>query len=73
MDEVYLTIVLAPLFAALVAGLFGAQIGRAGAHWITIVGVTVSFVLSLLVLKDMVLDGAEVYNETIYRLSLIHI
>ena len=67
MEEVYLTIVLAPLFAALVAGLFGAQIGRAGAHWITIVGVTVSFLLSLLVLKDMVLDGAEVYNETIYR------
>ena len=67
MEEVYLTIVLAPLFSALVAGLFGAQIGKAGAHWITIIGVTVSFVLSLLVLKDMVLDGAEVYNETIYR------
>ena len=35
----YLTIVLAPLAAAIVAGLFGKQIGRAGAHWITILAV----------------------------------
>ena len=44
----YLTIVLAPLAAAIVAGLFGKQIGRAGSHWITIVGVGISCVLSLL-------------------------
>jgi NADH-quinone oxidoreductase subunit L len=36
MYSYYLTIVLAPLFAAIVAGLFGHKIGRKGAHSITI-------------------------------------
>ena len=47
METVYLTIVLAPLIAAAAAGLFGKTIGRAGAHWVTILGVAISFVLSL--------------------------
>ena len=50
MANLYLAIVLAPLAAAILAGLFGKQIGRAGAHWVTIIGVAVSFVLSLVVL-----------------------
>jgi NADH-quinone oxidoreductase subunit L len=62
----YLTIVLAPLAAAIVAGLFGKQIGRAGAHWITIVAVGLSFVLSSLVLKAMVVDGAPSENISLY-------
>jgi NADH-quinone oxidoreductase subunit L len=66
-EQVYLTIVLAPLLAAIVAGLFGKKIGRAGAHWVTIIGVAVSFVLSLVVLKDLVFDGGEPYNGTVYR------
>jgi len=65
--NVYLTIVLAPLLAAIVAGLFGKRIGRAGAHWITILGVAISFVLSLYVLKYFLLDGGESYNGTVYR------
>ncbi len=44
-------IVLAPLIAAAAAGLFGKKIGRAGAHWVTIIGVTISFVLSIVVLR----------------------
>ncbi len=66
MENIHLTIVLAPLAAAIVAGLFGKQIGRAGAHWITIVAVGLSFVLSLLVLKDIWFDGGEVYNYSVY-------
>ena len=62
----YLIIVLSPLVAAIVAGLFGRQIGRAGAHWLTIIGVLVSFCLSLLVLKVQALDGAAVFNGTVY-------
>jgi len=65
--NLYLTIVLAPLAAALIAGLFGKRIGRAGAHWITIIGVAISFVLSLVVFKDLVFDGGEPYNGTVYR------
>ena len=67
MEGVYLTIVLAPLAAAAVVGLFGARVGRAGAHWIAIAGVGVSFVLSLVVLKDMVVDGAAVFNGSVYQ------
>ena len=32
---ILLTIVLAPLFGAIVAGLFGRQVGRRGAHIVT--------------------------------------
>ena len=67
MANLYLAIVLAPLAAALIAGLFGKRIGRAGAHWVTIIGVAISFVLSLVVFKDLVFDGGEPYNGTVYR------
>jgi len=38
---------------ALVAGLFGKLIGRTGAHVVTIAGVLVSFIASLLVFQDV--------------------
>jgi len=66
MQGTHLTIVLAPLAAAIVAGLFGRQIGRAGAHWITILAVGLSFVLSLLVLKDLYWDGGTTQNYSVY-------
>ncbi len=56
---------LAPLAGALLAGLAGRAIGRAGAHTVTIFGVLVSFVLSAMVLVD-VIDGAR-FNATIYE------
>jgi NADH-quinone oxidoreductase subunit L len=62
----YLAIVLCPLGAAILAGLFGRQVGRSGAHWLTIIGVTISFVLSVIVLKSQMLDGAVVFNGTVY-------
>ncbi len=66
MEQVYLTIVLAPLAGAVLAGLFGRQLGRAGAHWVTILSVAVSFVLSAWVLKAMLLDGLASYNGSVY-------
>ena len=71
METVYLAIVAAPLLAAIVAGLFGVQIGRAGTHWVATAGVAVSFVLSTLVLKDVAWDGAPVFNATVYRWASI--
>ena len=62
-----LTIALAPLLGAILAGLFGRQIGRAGAHTVTILGVAVSACLSAYVLKLIALDGAEPVNMTIYN------
>ncbi|TVP85627.1 MAG: NADH-quinone oxidoreductase subunit L, partial [Thioalkalivibrio sp.] len=66
MDTVYLIIVLAPLLAAVVSGLFGRQIGRVGAHSVTILGVGLSFVLSAVVFYQHVFNGLPVYNETVY-------
>lgn len=66
MQGMHLTIVLAPLVAAVVAGLFGRQIGRAGAHWITILAVALSCALSALVLKDLYWDGGSEYNYNVY-------
>ncbi len=66
MHELHLTIVLAPLGAAIIAGLFGRQIGRAGAHWITVIAVGLSFVLSVFVLKNLYLDGGQAENYNLY-------
>jgi NADH-quinone oxidoreductase subunit L len=65
--RILLTIVLAPLVASVVAGLFGKRIGRAGAHTVTILGVAVSFVLSLYVLEGFAVGRSEVFNEAVYR------
>ena len=40
--SILLAIVLAPLLGAILAGLFGRRIGRAGAHSVTILGVATS-------------------------------
>ena len=66
METILLTIVLAPLVGAIIAGLFRNQVGRAGAHWSTIIGVAISFLLSLVVFKHIVLDGAEPFNGAVY-------
>jgi len=66
MESIYLAIPLASLAGAIIAGFFGKKIGRGGAHWVTITGVGVSFLLSLIVLKDVALDGAEIYNQSVY-------
>jgi len=66
MANIYLTIVLAPLIGAIVAGFFGGRIGRAGAHWVTILGVGVSTLLSLYVLKRFIFSNQEVFNQAVY-------
>jgi NADH-quinone oxidoreductase subunit L len=64
-ESTLLTIVLAPLLAAIVAGLAGRVVGRVGAHSVTIAGVALSFGLSAWVLKQL-LDGAPIFNESVY-------
>src|SRR5574340_384682 len=61
---------LAPLIGAIVAGLFGRAIGRRGAHLVTILGVAVAFVISALVLRAVVLDGAR-FDATIYEWMVV--
>ena len=64
-QNLLLAVPLAPLVGAVLAGFFGKSIGRAGAHSVTILGVLISFVLSAMVLND-VLAGAR-FNATIYE------
>ncbi len=66
MESVYLGIPLFPLAGAIIAGLFGRQIGRAGAHTVTIGGVAISFVLSLVAFNHIVLSGGAVFNDAVY-------
>jgi NADH-quinone oxidoreductase subunit L len=65
-STILLVIALAPLFGAIVAGLFRNQIGRVGAHTVTIAGVALSCGLSFYVLYQLVWGGAETYNENVY-------
>ncbi|AZU55609.1 NADH-quinone oxidoreductase subunit L [Ralstonia pseudosolanacearum] len=65
-----LAIPLAPLAGAAIAGLFGTKffgekIGRAASHSVTILGVAIAFILSALVLFDVM--GGAGYNGTVYE------
>ena len=66
MQRIYLTIVLAPLLACLIAGLFGRAIGKKGAHSVTILGVAISCALSLYVLYQFTAGGMQPFNATVY-------
>ncbi|MFN3964301.1 MAG: NADH-quinone oxidoreductase subunit L [Silanimonas lenta] len=61
-----LVIAFAPLLGSIIAGLFGRQVGRAGAHTATIVGVAISCALSIQVLWQLVSGEADPYNRNIY-------
>ena len=61
---------LAPLAGAVLAGILGTTlggnlVGRRLAHTLTILGVFVAFVISVMTLQSVVVDGAR-FNETLY-------
>jgi NADH-quinone oxidoreductase subunit L len=64
MKLLYCVIAFAPLVGSIIAGLFGRQIGRAGAHWVTILSVLVSFLGSLVVLQDVLAGNS--FNGAVY-------
>ena len=60
-----LTVPLAPLAGALIAGLAGKWVGQRGAHTVTILGVLIAFICSAMVLSQVV-AGAR-FNATVYE------
>jgi NADH-quinone oxidoreductase subunit L len=66
MEAIYLTIVLAPLLAAIIAGVGARVVGRAGARAVTIAGVAVSFVLSGWVLARFLSGGMPPADLNVY-------
>jgi NADH-quinone oxidoreductase subunit L len=70
-----LAVPLAPLAGALLAGIFGTTfggnwIGRRLSHTLCILGVFVAFVISVMTLKSVAVDGAR-FNQTIYEWMVI--
>jgi NADH-quinone oxidoreductase subunit L len=66
MEQIYLTIALAPLVGAIFAGFFGSLLGRMATTVITIAGVLISTILSFYVFNHHVLEGGEVFNQNLY-------
>ena len=69
-QNLLLTVPLAPLAGALIAGLAGRWVGRRGAHAFTILGVLVAFICSAIVLEQVAVDGAR-FNATIYEWAVV--
>ena len=61
-----LIIVLSPLVGSVVAGVFRSQIGRTGAHTVTVAAVGLSLVLSIYVATLVLTGGAPVLNTNLY-------
>lgn len=70
MKFLYLLIPLAPLFGAIAAGLFGKKLGRENAHRVTIAGVAIAFLLSVVVAYDVMANG-HTYNGSVYTWAVI--
>jgi NADH-quinone oxidoreductase subunit L len=66
LKTILILVPLLPLAAAAVAGLLRNQVGRAGAHWVTILGVAVSFALSAYVLYLQMYEGLGTQNISVY-------
>jgi len=66
-QQLCLFLVFAPLVGSIVAGLFRKQIGRAGAHSVTIAGVGLSFILSVFVAAQILSGNVETLNVNLYN------
>lgn len=69
MQTLHLLVPLAPLVGSITAGLFGKAIGRENAHRVTILGVAIAFILSVIIFAD-VHKGGNVYNYALYNWAL---
>lgn len=67
MQTQLLVIVLAPLLGAILAGLLGKRLGKRLTHRLTIVGVAVSFILSLRIFWGYLYGNATPVDITVYN------
>jgi NADH-quinone oxidoreductase subunit L len=71
LKTILVLIPLLPLLGAATAGLGRSRVGRAGAHWITIVAVAISCALSIWVLAQQVLHELPTQNLSIYTWMVV--
>ena len=69
MKTTYLLVPFAPLVGALLAGLFGRLIGRTLSHTVTILGVLVSLIASVTVLRDVL--AGNTFNGPLYTWAVV--
>lgn len=62
---------LLPLIGSVIAGLFGRQVGRSGAHWVTILAVAGSFGLSCMVAWEVFFNDLPVLNYSVYTWAVV--
>ncbi len=62
----YLTLILAPLIASAIAGLFGFAIGKRASHSITILGVLISTICAYIIFYQVQIEGLH-YNGPLYN------
>lgn len=61
-----LVAILAPLLGSLIAGIVGKRMPREWSHWITIIGVAISFLSSAWLFKILMTGKTEAFNLTLY-------
>jgi len=64
MNDLYLLVPMAPLLGAVLAGFFGRALGRRGSHVVTILGVAISFIASVVIAQDVF--AGHYFNGTLY-------
>ncbi len=69
MKTSYLLVPFAPLVGAILAGLFGRVIGRTLSHTVTILGVLVSLLASITVLRDVL--AGNTFNGPLYTWAIV--
>ena len=70
MHTLLLLVPLLPLAGCLIAGLLGGFIGRSGAHWVAILAVAASFMLSSWVAWAVFFNDLPVLNYSLYQWAL---
>lgn len=70
LELISLAVILFPLFGSVIAGLFGKTLRVRGAHSVTILGVAISFVLSLYLGYQILFAGLQPFNFNLYTWAL---
>ena len=66
-ENICIIIVILPLLSSLISGFLGYKIGKKITHNIAIASVGISFLLSLILMKDFLFNDVKIVNFTLYE------
>ncbi len=67
MYELSLIALIMPLIVGLLAGFIGSRINKSFTHWITTLGILISFAISCWILIEVFLNPGLLLNQNIYE------